>query len=252
MLIKIIKGRECMFNVNDSALFWVAAVIIGYVLLQSVLFLVIALKRAKALGLDRKKLRNVMAGTAVFTIAPAVSIILGMISLAKFLGLPLPWLRLSVLGALTYELPAASTAANAMGVSISETIQDPKVFSAIAWVMTCGILSGIIIVTFFLKPMQRGMLKVQGKDGKWGKIFIDSLFLGMISAFLGMIFSKVSTGLSGWIPVAVMLASACIMLLCGYFVKVKKITWLENYAMPISMLLAMALSIPISRLMGGI
>ena len=32
--------------------------------------------------------------------------------LSKFLGIPLPWIRMSVIGALTYELPAAESAAS--------------------------------------------------------------------------------------------------------------------------------------------
>jgi hypothetical protein len=174
-----------------------------------------------------------------------------MITLSKFLGLPLPWLRLSVLGALTYELPAASTAASVMGISLSETVTSPQVYSAIVWVMTVGILSGIVIITLFLKRMQSGILKLRQKDEKWGKIFMDSLFLGMISAFLGMIFSDIRIGITGWIPVLIMALSAVIMLICGYFIKQKKVKWLENYAMPISMLSAMALSIPVSFLMKG-
>lgn len=240
-----------MFSVNDTGLFIVAALIILYVLIQSIVFFAVSWRRAKQLGLDMKKLRSVLFGTAIFTLAPAFAIIIGMISLAKFLGLPLPWLRLSVLGALTYELPAATTAANAMGVSISETITKPEVYSAISWVMTCGILSGIVIITLFLKKMQKGIHKIKGKDEKWGRIFTDSLFLGMISAFLGMIFSGVSKGIKGWLPVFVMLISSLVMLICGYFVKNKKQAWLENYALPMSMLLSMALAIPLSMLIGG-
>jgi hypothetical protein len=73
----------------------------------------------------------------------------------------------------------------------------------------------------------------------------------MISAFLGMIFSDIRIGITGWIPVLIMALSAVIMLICGYFIKQKKVKWLENYAMPISMLSAMALSIPVSFLMKG-
>ena len=35
---------------------------------------------------------------AIFTIAPAVAIVIGVITLSKDLGVPLPWLRLSVIG----------------------------------------------------------------------------------------------------------------------------------------------------------
>lgn len=240
-----------MFDVNAKPLFIMAAVIVGYVLFQSFFFLLKALKHAKELGMDMKKIKRTMNATAIFTVAPAISIILGMITLSKFLGLPLPWLRLSVLGALTYELPAASTVASVMNVSLSETVTAPQVYSAIAWVMTVGILSGIIIITLFLKKMQSGMINIRKKDEKWGKIFMDSLFLGMISAFLGMIFADVRQGVSGWIPVVIMFLSALIMLICGFFVKKKNVKWLENYAMPISMLSAMALSIPVTALMGG-
>ncbi len=240
-----------MFNVNDKILFITAGIIVLYVLVQSVIFLIIALKRADELGMDRKKIKRMMISTAVFTVAPAVSILLGMITLSKFLGLPLPWLRLSVLGALTYELPAASTAASVTGTSLAETITDPIVYSNIAWVMTCGILSGIIIITLFLPQMKSGLVKLKGSDEKWGRIFSDSLFMGMISAFLGLIFADIRSGLSGFIPVIVMMISAVIMAVTGYFVKVRKVAWLENYAMPISMLVSMALAIPVTALMGG-
>ena len=91
-----------MFDVNSSVLFWFAGIVILFVLIQSVFFLIKALRRAKELNMSQKKIKQIISGAAIFTVAPAISIILGMISLSKFLGLPLPWLRLSVLGALTY------------------------------------------------------------------------------------------------------------------------------------------------------
>lgn len=237
-----------VFSTNSVFLFIAAGAIVSFVVIQSVFFLVKAWKRAKELGISGDILTRVVKGSAVFTIAPAVSIILGVITLSKFLGLPLPWLRLSVLGALTYELPAATTAANALGIPISQGVTDPKVYSTIAWVMTLGILSGLIIITFFSKRMHKGLSKIQSKDKAWGEIFSTALFMGMISAFLGMIFSKITTGITGWIPVFIMIISSLIMLICGYFVKVKKVRWLEDYAISISMLSSMALSIPVTRL----
>ena len=48
---------------------------------------------------------------------PAVSILLGVIALSGSLGIPLPWLRLSVVGALHYEGNAADIAARAAGMA---------------------------------------------------------------------------------------------------------------------------------------
>lgn len=238
------------FNSNSVFLFISAGIIVVFVVAQSVFFLRKAWIRARELGIEASVLRRVVRGSAAFTVAPAIAIILGVITLSKFLGLPLPWLRLSVLGALTYELPAATSTAATLGVSISEGVTDPRVYSTIAWVMTLGILSGLIIVTLFLKKIQGGIQSLKKRDTKWGEIVLTALFMGMISAFLGMIFADVTIGLKGWIPVFVMLISSLIMLICGFFVRILKVKWLEDYALPISMLGAMALSIPITRLLG--
>jgi hypothetical protein len=116
--------------------------------------------------------------------------------------------------------------------------------------MTLGIMSGLIIITLFLKRVQGGIEGLKKRDTKWGEIFITAIFMGMISAFLGMIFADITSGIQGWIPVFVMLVSSLVMLICGFFVRVLKVRWMEDYALPISMLAAMALSIPITRLLG--
>ncbi len=236
------------FNSNSTFLFIISALIISFVIAQSLFFLVKAWKQAKVLGIKSSTLKRIVKSSAFFTIAPAISIILGVITLSNFLGLPLPWLRLSVLGALTYELPAATSTAAALGVSIAEDVRDPVVYSTIAWVMTLGILSGIVVITLFLKKIQASIDNIQKRDQKWGEIFLTSIFMGMISAFLGMIFSDIRSGLVGWIPVFVMIVSSLLMIISGYFIKVHKLKWLEDYALPISMLGAMALSIPITHL----
>ena len=223
----------------------IAACVIVFVLAQSVFFLVRAYKRGKAIGLGAAKLKKTIISTAVFTIAPAISILLGVVVLAEFLGIPLPWIRLSVIGALTYELPAAQTTANALNVEVSELITDPNVYSAIAWVMTLGILPSIILPPI-LKKIQGGMIKIRNKDSKWGDIFQTSLFLGMISAFLGLVFADVRNGLAGWIPIFVLIVSAAAMGVCGLLIKKCGMKWLETYALSISMLVAMVFAVIIT------
>lgn len=236
------------FNPNSSFLFVVAAVVIIFVVAQSLFFLVRAYRRAQVIGMDMRQVKKTMISTAIFTLAPAVAILLGIVTLSKFIGLPLPWIRLSVVGAITYELPAATSAAQALGASLAETVTDPKVYSAIAWVMTLGIMPSIILVPLLLKKIQKGILKIKNKDSKWGDLFTTSLFLGMISAFLGMVFADIRMGLAGWIPIFVLLFSALLMSLCGILIKKCHLKWLENYAMPISMLGAMVFATIITPL----
>ncbi len=237
------------FSVNHPFIYLVSGVVVLFVIAQSAFFLVKAIRRARQLNISAATIRKTVLSSSLFSIAPAVSILVGVITLSKFIGLPFPWLRLSVLGAVTYELPAATIAAGAMGASVTQTITDVQTFSAIAWVMTLGIVASLSLVLVGLKRIQGGMVSLSGKDKRWGDILSDSLFLGMISAFVGMLFSDIRSGLPGFIPIAVALVSALLMALCGLAIKLFKWNWLEQYAMPLCMLGAMALSIPLTALM---
>jgi len=234
------------FNPNSGFLYLIAIIVIVFVIAQSIFFLVRAYRRGVAIGMGKKKLNKIIISTTIFTIAPAISILLGVFTLSKFLGIPLPWIRLSVIGAITYELPAATSTANALGVSLSKTITDPATYSAIAWVMTLGIMPSIILPPILMKRIQGGMLKLKTKDSKWSEIVMAAMFLGMISAFLGMVFADVRKGLIGFIPLFVLLTSALIMSVCGILIKKCNMKWLETYALSFSMIGAMGFAVFIS------
>lgn len=238
-------------NVNSTFLYGVAIAVIIFVLVQSVFFLARAYRRGKQLGMSAQKLRKTIVSTAVFTIAPAISILLGVIALSKSLGIPLPWIRMSVIGALTYELPAAKATAAVFGIKeLSEVITDPKVYSAIAWVMTLGIMPSIILPPILMKKINSGVVKLRQKDNRWGDIFMTSLFLGMISAFLGVVFADVREGLRGWLPVFVLLVSAITMAVLGLLIKKCNMKWLETYAISISMIVGLVFAVLIAPVMG--
>lgn len=238
------------FNVNNPFLYVIAIVVVLFVIVQSVFFLVRAYRHGIKIGMDREVLNRTVLQTAIFTIAPAVSILLGVITLSKFLGIPLPWVRMSVIGAITYELPAATSTANALGISLSETISDPKVYTAIAWVMTLGILPSIVGTPILLKPLQKGMLNIKKRDEKWSDILMTAMFMGMISAFLGMVFSDLHSGLPGFIPLFVLLFSAFVMGICGLLIKKCNAKWLETYALSLSIVLSMVFACLITPLIG--
>ena len=243
------------FNVNSPILFVMVGAIIALVLAQSVFFLIKATKRAKQLGISSSTIKNTISSAAIFTIAPAIAILVGVIALSKSLGLPLPWLRLSVIGSITYETVVASNAIEAAGMNAGTTVTDPSIFITIAWVMTIGIAAGLVLVPFLTKKIQSGMSKVGMKDKKWGEIFNNAMFLGMISAFLGYVFCDVGLiakgDASGLIPVCVMAVSAVVMAVCGTIATKAKIRWLTDYALPMSLIIGMASAIPFTMLLGG-
>lgn len=243
------------FSVNSPILFAIVGAIIALVLAQSVFFLVKAMRRAKQLGIASSTVKKTISSAAVFTIAPAVAVLVGVVALSKSLGIPLPWLRLSVIGSITYETVAAGNALEAANMSAGSTITDASMFITIAWVMTIGIAAGLIFVPFVTKKIQSGMSKVGMKDKKWGEIFNNAMFLGMISAFLGYVFCDVGLifdgDTSGLIPVCVMAVSAVVMAVCGLIATKAKIRWLTDYALPMSLIIGMASAIPFTMLLGG-
>ena len=258
------------FNVNHPILFILAGVLIAAVLGQSIYFLAKALKRAKALGMDQKKIGKTIRTAAVFTIAPAVSIVISVITLAKDLGLPLPWLRLSVVGSLSYEAIAASNAVSAMGLKLGEISSlTAQQYVNILLVMTISILVGIWLVPVIGKKLLGGMSNLGKRDAKWADIFQNAMFIGIIAAFVGFVFCDVArlwneasrvvtdgetvttySATSGLIPVAVMGVSALVMLICGLVMKVFKWKWVNDYALPISLIAGMAAAIPITAWLG--
>ncbi|KAB3530690.1 DUF5058 family protein [Alkaliphilus serpentinus] len=231
------------FNLNSNFLFMIGGCVFTFVIAQSVFFLYRAIKQAKIMGMDRAVIKSTIISSAAFSIAPALSILLGVLSLSKFLGLPLPWIRLSILGALTYELTAAASAASSVGISVTEQITNPQAYTTIAWVMTLGIIPGVILIPLFLKKIQGGLISQKNRDRIWGEHFMTAIFLGMISAFLGMVFATVRKGIAGWIPVFVLIFSAIVMVCCGLAIKKYNVKWLEDYALPFSILGGMAFAI---------
>ena len=238
------------FSVNHPILFAIVAVIIAIVLAQSVFFLIKAWKRGVQIGMDKSKLRKIAVTATIFTIAPAVAIVISVIALSKQLGLALPWLRLSVVGSLSYEAIAAENTANAMELDALTSLTASQ-YVTIALVMTISIMVGIWLVPVICKKMQSGMINLEKRDKKWADIFNSAMFIGMIAAFVGFVFCDVSNvvkgDFSGLIPVCVMAVAALVMAVCGLLAgKFKKVHWLSDYALPVSLLAGMASAIPIT------
>ncbi|MCQ2554357.1 MAG: DUF5058 family protein [Clostridia bacterium] len=243
------------FSINSPILFALAGFIVLCVFLQSVYFLIMAYRRAKELNMDMTKVKGVIKGAAVFTVVPAISIVIAVITLSKDLGLPLPWLRLSVVGNLSYETIAASNAESAMGLVFGKVANlTAQQYATIALVMTISILVGIWLLPLVSKRLLSGVEKIEKRDKVWGDLLQNSLFIGMIAAFLGFVFCDFGLifhgDTSGLIPVFVFFTSAAVMAVAGILLKVTKIRAITDYALPVSMIVGMAMAIPLTHWLG--
>lgn len=231
---------------SDAFMYGIGALVVLFVIAQSVFFLVRAWRRAKELGLESSSLKKTVTSSALFTIAPALAILATVLTLSGALGMVLPWIRLTVIGAITYEVPAAEAAIEAFGstAGLSQEVTDPTVFATIAWVMTLGSIMPLILVPFLLKKIQKGMSKAVAKNGKWADVMSAAAFIGLISAFIGRaVAGKGDTVVigdgAGVMSLAALLSSMLFMFILQKLADKFNLKWLQPFAMPFSMILAM-------------
>ena len=104
-------------SVNAPAFYFVVALILTFITVMCIVFILKSYRAGIKLGMDKKVLKKTITSSATFTLLPSISILLGVIALSGTLGVPLSWLRLSVIGALQYELNVAEIAAQSVGLS---------------------------------------------------------------------------------------------------------------------------------------
>ncbi len=222
-------------------------IIFFYVTVQSVVALLKARKRAFELGFTKQQVNQTITSSMVFSLAPSLAILIGLVALTKIFGSMIAGMRLATLGAVTYELPAAiNVISGVYGRQIGDVLTTDMVITAV-WVMTLGCLPPLILIPFFFKKMSGKMKVLREKDQSWNQIMMDALFLGMISAFVGYILApKTPEGEDPYISVLgilVFASSAILIMVLGFLMKKFKWEWLKNYALPVSMVAAMALAI---------
>jgi hypothetical protein len=230
----------------------------------SLFFVHKAVQRAKELKMEKNVIRKTIISSISFSVLPSIGIFIGVITMAGLLGIPLPWIRLSVLGALHYELMAVSFAADGVSVATLTT----ENFVTIAFVMTISIIWGSLFALFFFKKYQEKVIdKADTTDKKsFAGLLFQSVFIGLIAAYFGDAFSKmihyevneivdgVYTGnmidKTTFVPLIVFVVSFSMMALFDYLVQNKNQKWLENFQLSLSMIVGMSIAVLLG--IGGI
>lgn len=241
---------------SDGFMFMIILAVIVFVCVQALFFMKKAWTRGKELGITTEKLKNAVTSSAIFSFAPAVGIAVTVITLSVALGYVLPWIRLTVIGAIQYETTAAIAALEASGISggLAGEITDPQMFTEIAWVMTLGSVLPLILIPIILKKIQKGVSDVASKNSKWMDLMTAAAFIGLISAFIGK--GLAGTGSkteniigdgAGVLSLAALISSVGFMMIFTLINRKLKKNWIEALAMPISMVLAMVVVVLISQ-----
>lgn len=233
-------------QINSLPMYLLCGLVIVFVLAMSVLFLIRAWRAGISIGMDKTKLRRAVTSSVTFTLLPSISILLGVIALSGSLGVPLPWLRLSVIGALHYETSVADIAARAVGLSgLNASEMTPTAYTTIALVMSAGIIWGMVLTIFFNKRYLSRLHKPKnnnsGKKG-FGDVAMTAMFIGLVAAYVGS-YVGTFTSTGNYMPLIVLVSSAAAMAVFTYFTEKKQQRWLDNFSVAGSMLFGMAVAV---------
>jgi len=246
-------------QLNSGGVYLICGSIVAFIAVVCVIFLVRAWRAGKALGMDTTRMKRAVTASATFSILPGVGILLGVLALSGSLGVPWPWLRLSVIGALHYETQVADAAAEQLGVSLGSGQMTAQAFPTIALLMSICIMWGMILSTLFnrryLARLQKGGAKPNpaASGGGFGDRAMAAMFIGMVSAYIGSYVGGFVSGnglftFSGsWTPLIVVAVAAAVMAVFTYFSEKKGMAWLENFSIACSMLCGMLAAVLIGR-----
>lgn len=274
------------FNPNSWVLYLLYALIVVFISAEAIFYLVKSVKKAKKIGMDMTKIKKVITTSASFSILPAIGIGIGVVTLVGALGIAVPAIRLSVIGALQYETQMADGAAKAItdstdGLTVlmqqGVTAQD---FATMTLLMTLSIILGPILVVCFYKILQPkltklGTMKVGGnaaadaaaetktleKDVKkanpnginLGDLAFQVSFIGMIIGYLSMSIGAIAGApgqLKSYYNFIAVVVAALFMILSDFLVKKLNWKWLDDFSTAFSMLFAMLIVAIISGTTG--
>lgn len=243
--------------VNAWWMYLIGIIVVFFVLGGSIFYIIKSYKEAKSLGMDRKTLNKTIINSAVFTILPSISILIGVIALSGIIGIPLPWIRLSVIGALHYEGLAVEAAYKDITLATMNSTQ----FVTIAFVMTLGILSGPIYCLFGFKAYDKKILskaRIESEEivnpeenakpkKSFGPILFNAVFIAMICSFLAVDIAKLknvdASPIDRYIPFVVIIVTFCTNWLLDIIVKKFNAQWLRNFTLGLSMVVGMAVAV---------
>lgn len=167
---------------NGPILFLLCALTIGVMAVQAIIFVWMAWRRGQEIGLTKQVMRRTMTNSALFSIVPSMPIIVMMLALSQALGRYFPWLRLSVVGSAAYEGMAADLAAQSMGLEgFTDPNMTPKIYVVMMFVMTVGIIWGILFNIFFMNRLDKFSKSQKEKvAGGFITIFSSALFVALL------------------------------------------------------------------------
>lgn len=231
---------------NSKIVYLIVAAILLFVALFCSFFIIRSYRAGIKMGMDKSKLKKAITSSATFTAIPSISILLGVLALGGTLGVPISWLRLSVIGNLQYEATVAQVAAEGIGKALDSSVLAMDDLVTILLVMSVGIIWGCLLSILVLKRYSKRFSKITAKTESDKPSFSNAamiaMFIGLCSAFLGNYVADYFVN-GVYLPILTALVSALVMALFEYLINKKNIKSLESFSLALSMIISMCSAI---------
>lgn len=173
---------------NSTVMLTLSAIVILIVVLQAIIFIRKAIKRGRELGMGEDVLKPTITNSIILSIVPSLPVIVLMLALSVPLGQYFPWLRLSVVGGAAYEGIAANVGAQSVGLmDISDPNMGPEHFVVVGFIMTIGIVGGMVFNMLFMKQIDKATITARNKAVSAGTGFVTILSATLLVAMLAVI-----------------------------------------------------------------
>lgn len=174
---------EQVLKVANSFPIWIiAALVIGIVIFQAVVFIRLASKTAPSVGLTTLEVKSVVRTGAISSLGPSFAIIIVAISLITFLGNPVTLMRIGIVGSAPIETVGASLGAQAAGSELGSSTFTEQAFTTAVWVMCLGGMGWLLVTALFTKSLGKFQEKISRKNSNVRLLSIVST-AAMIGAF---------------------------------------------------------------------
>lgn len=216
-------------------------VVIGLVYITgfSVIYFLKAKKRALEMGITEEEVKDIVKSSAVFSIVPSLSIVIGLIALAAAMGTVWSWWRLSVIGSLSYETQIASSLAAVLGFdSTTEMMASAsgEQFGVVMILMSVGMLAGFLILIPFGKKLSTSVDKTKGGNG-WSSVLSGCFMLVLLAVYVPVLL------ICDTIQALVMVTGLVVALVLSVLASKPGLEWLNNFIMAGSMIVGMLSSL---------
>lgn len=245
--------NDYLTQANSKIIYLIVGAILLFVCIFCFTFIVRSYRAGLKIGMDKTILKKAVTSSATFTVIPSISILLGVLALAGNLGVPVAWLRLSVIGNLQYEATVAQIAAQGVGKTLDSSLLSMDDLVTILLVMTVGIIWGCLLTIFTLKKYtqklsQRSIKNVESNKPSFANIAMVAMFIGLCSAFLGNYVADLIVN-GALIPVITAVVSALVMALFEYLIHKRNYKVLESFSLALSMIFAMIATIVFAQVL---